>query len=48
MAKIEPDDKMKQFDIDMSKGATSNVDIIPPPSLSHGDVPFSYMYASLQ
>lgn len=38
---------MKQFDIDMSKGATSNVDIIPPPSLSHGDVPFTYMYASL-
>ncbi|RHZ57231.1 transcription factor TFIIIC subunit TFC1 [Aspergillus thermomutatus] len=37
-------DKMKQFDIDMSKGATSNVDIIPPPSLSHGDVPFTYMY----
>ncbi|KAH1434284.1 hypothetical protein LV164_003795 [Aspergillus fumigatus] len=37
-------DKMKQFDIDMSKGATSNVDIIPPPSLSHGDVPFTYIY----
>ncbi|RHZ49520.1 hypothetical protein CDV55_100126, partial [Aspergillus turcosus] len=35
-------DKMKQFDIDMSKGATSNIDIIPPPSLSHGDVPFTY------
>ncbi|EAW24377.1 transcription factor TFIIIC subunit TFC1 [Aspergillus fischeri NRRL 181] len=37
-------DKMRQFDIDMSKGATSNVDIIPPPSLSHGDVPFTYIY----
>jgi general transcription factor 3C polypeptide 5 (transcription factor C subunit 1) len=31
MTNVETDDKMKQFDIDMSKGATSNVDIIPPP-----------------
>ncbi|KAI9933111.1 tau 95 subunit of transcription factor TFIIIC [Aspergillus wentii] len=36
--------KMKQFDLDMSKGAISNVDIIPPPSFSHGDVPFGYFY----
>jgi general transcription factor 3C polypeptide 5 (transcription factor C subunit 1) len=34
---------MKQFDIDMSKGATTNADLIPPPSFSHGDVPFHYM-----
>lgn len=36
------DEKMKQFDLDMSKGATSNVDIVPPPSLSHVDLPFKY------
>lgn len=38
------DEKMKQFDINMSKGAISNVDIIPPPSYSHGDIPFNYLY----
>ncbi|OQE35480.1 hypothetical protein PENCOP_c013G06099 [Penicillium coprophilum] len=37
-------DKMKQFDIDMAKGATANADLIPPPSFSHGDVPFHYIY----
>ncbi|CAG8900386.1 unnamed protein product [Penicillium egyptiacum] len=37
-------DKMKQFDIDMAKGATVNADLIPPPSFSHGDVPFHYIY----
>ncbi|CAG8124332.1 unnamed protein product [Penicillium salamii] len=37
-------DKMKQFDIEMDKGALKNVDIIPPPSFSHGDVPFHYIY----
>ena len=37
-------DKIKQFDIDMSKGAVKNVDLIPPPSFSQGDVPFQYMY----
>ncbi|KAL3477682.1 RNA polymerase III transcription factor IIIC subunit-domain-containing protein [Aspergillus californicus] len=36
--------KMKQFDLDMSKGITSNVDIIPPPSFSLGDIPFNYFY----
>ncbi|KAI1952716.1 tau 95 subunit of transcription factor TFIIIC [Ophidiomyces ophidiicola] len=36
--------KMKQFDLDMRKGATSNVDITPPPSFSHTDLPFQYMY----
>ncbi|KAL2842395.1 RNA polymerase III transcription factor IIIC subunit-domain-containing protein [Aspergillus pseudoustus] len=36
--------KMKEFDLDMSKGATSNVDLIPPPSFSHGDLPFNYLY----
>lgn len=44
--KILPFDfeKMKEFDLDMSKGATSNVDLIPPPSFSHGDIPFNYFY----
>ncbi|KAL2841343.1 RNA polymerase III transcription factor IIIC subunit-domain-containing protein [Aspergillus pseudodeflectus] len=36
--------KMKEFDLDMSKGAISNVDLIPPPSFSHGDLPFNYFY----
>ncbi|KAL4938973.1 hypothetical protein BDV06DRAFT_231342 [Aspergillus oleicola] len=36
--------KMKSWDLDMSKGAISNVDIIPPPSFSHGDIPFNYFY----
>lgn len=35
---------MKQFDIDMAKGALTDVDIIPPPSFSHGDIPFTYLY----
>ncbi|KAL2010703.1 hypothetical protein VTN00DRAFT_6510 [Thermoascus crustaceus] len=37
-------EKMKTFDLDLSKGAVSNVDIVPPPSFSHGDVPFHYIY----
>jgi general transcription factor 3C polypeptide 5 (transcription factor C subunit 1) len=37
-------EKMKMFDLDKSKGATRNVDLIPPPSFSHGDVPFHYVY----
>ncbi|KAK2794585.1 tau 95 subunit of transcription factor TFIIIC [Onygenales sp. PD_12] len=37
-------EKLKQYQFDMSKGATSNVDIIPPPALSRGDVPFNYLY----
>lgn len=37
-------DKMKRFDLDMTRGATSDVDIIPPPSFSRGDYPFGYMY----
>jgi general transcription factor 3C polypeptide 5 (transcription factor C subunit 1) len=40
-------DKLKQFDIDMGKGALRDVDIIPPPSFSSGDVPFPYMYVFL-
>ncbi|CBF73674.1 hypothetical protein AN7997.2 [Aspergillus nidulans FGSC A4] len=36
--------QMKEFDLDMSKGAISNVDILPPPSFSHGDIPFHYFY----
>ncbi|KAL4750098.1 hypothetical protein BDW72DRAFT_120898 [Aspergillus terricola var. indicus] len=44
--KILPFDfqKMKEFDLDMSKGAISNADILPPPSFSHGDIPFHYFY----
>ncbi|OJD26837.1 hypothetical protein ACJ73_01772, partial [Blastomyces percursus] len=37
-------DKLKEFQFDMTKGTTSNVDIIPPPALSRGDVPFNYLY----
>ena len=37
-------ERIKQFDLDMSKGATLNVDLIPPPSFSQGEVPFQYMY----
>ncbi|KAJ5262765.1 hypothetical protein N7524_008070 [Penicillium chrysogenum] len=37
-------DKMKQFDIEMTKGTIANADLIPPPSFSHGDVPFHYIY----
>ncbi|EHA23298.1 hypothetical protein ASPNIDRAFT_131427 [Aspergillus niger ATCC 1015] len=37
-------DKMKQFDLEMSKGAITDVDIIPPPSFSFGDIPFTYIY----
>ncbi|RDW92801.1 transcription factor TFIIIC subunit TFC1 [Aspergillus mulundensis] len=36
--------KMKEFDLDMSKGALQNVDLIPPPSFSHSDIPFHYFY----
>ena len=35
---------MKQFDINMDKGAISNVDVIPPPSFSHWDTQFNYLY----
>ncbi|PGH01395.1 hypothetical protein AJ79_07936 [Helicocarpus griseus UAMH5409] len=37
-------EKMKEFQFDMSKGSTTNVDIVPPPSLSRGEVPFNYLY----
>lgn len=37
-------DKLKEFDIDMSKGALKNADLIPPPSFSHETVPFNWMY----
>lgn len=36
-------EKIKKFDIDMGKGAALNADLIPPPSFSHGDVPFHYL-----
>ncbi|KAE8354211.1 RNA polymerase III transcription factor IIIC subunit-domain-containing protein [Aspergillus coremiiformis] len=42
------DDKMKQFDLDMAKGVAPNVDIIPPPSFSQGDIPFIYSYRQNQ
>ncbi|KAJ5089063.1 hypothetical protein N7532_007747 [Penicillium argentinense] len=38
--------KLKQFDIDMTKAVNKNTDIIPPPSFSHGDVPFPYLYGN--
>ncbi|WEW56195.1 tau 95 subunit of transcription factor TFIIIC [Emydomyces testavorans] len=38
------DEKLKQFDLDMSRGATSNVDIVPPPSFSDVEIPFRYTY----
>ncbi|EEH05279.1 transcription factor tfiiic complex a box associated subunit sfc1 [Histoplasma capsulatum G186AR] len=37
-------DKLKEFQFDMTKGSTTNIDIIPPPALSRGDVPFNYLY----
>ncbi|PLB42254.1 transcription factor TFIIIC subunit TFC1 [Aspergillus candidus] len=37
-------EKMKHFDLDMSKGAGRNADLIPPPSFSHGDIQFPYIY----
>ncbi|PKY03793.1 RNA polymerase III transcription factor IIIC subunit [Aspergillus campestris IBT 28561] len=37
-------EKMKYFDLDMSKGAGRNADLIPPPSFSHGDIQFPYIY----
>ncbi|GMG34488.1 unnamed protein product [Aspergillus oryzae] len=40
------DEKMKQFNLDMAKGMSSNVDIIPPPSFSQGDIPFTYAYVT--
>ncbi|KAB8203882.1 RNA polymerase III transcription factor IIIC subunit-domain-containing protein [Aspergillus parasiticus] len=41
-------EKMKQFNLDMAKGMSSNVDIIPPPSFSQGDIPFTYAYRQNQ
>ncbi|KAJ5177219.1 uncharacterized protein N7482_003096 [Penicillium canariense] len=37
-------EKIKQFDLDMRKGALLNADLIPPPSFSQGEVPFQYIY----
>ncbi|KAF3479742.1 transcription factor tau subunit sfc1 [Arthroderma uncinatum] len=37
-------DKLKEFELDMTKGAVSNVDIVPPPALSNNDVAFQYLY----
>lgn len=39
-------EKLKQFDIEMDKGASTNADIIPPSSFGQQDVPFMYMYVS--
>lgn len=36
--------KLKEFDIDLSKGALKNADLIPPPSFSHETIPFNWMY----
>lgn len=43
---MNPVEKMKNFDIDMSRGVASNVDVIPPPSFGLNDVPFNYLYVS--
>lgn len=43
LTETQPDEKMKNFELDFSKGAGSNIDIIPPPSLSSKDVPFQYL-----
>ncbi|EEP79109.1 predicted protein [Uncinocarpus reesii 1704] len=37
-------EKLKNFELDMSKGVTTNVDIVPPPSFSHVEMPFKYNY----
>ncbi|KAJ5992164.1 RNA polymerase III transcription factor subunit [Penicillium sp. IBT 35674x] len=37
-------ERMKRFDIDLTKGTIKDADIIPPPALSSEQVPFLYMY----
>ncbi|OKL64285.1 hypothetical protein UA08_00544 [Talaromyces atroroseus] len=37
-------EKMRQFDISMSKGETKNVDLVPPPAFSKTYIPFQYTY----
>ncbi|KAL3706151.1 tau 95 subunit of transcription factor TFIIIC [Talaromyces marneffei ATCC 18224] len=37
-------EKMRKFDISMSKGETKNVDLIPPPALTKTFIPFQYTY----
>lgn len=38
------DEKMRQFDISMSRGETKNVDLVPPPALTKTFIPFQYTY----
>ena len=47
LTRCPSDEKMKMFNLDKSKGAIRNVDLIPPPSFSHGDVPFHYVYVTV-
>ncbi|KAK2763152.1 tau 95 subunit of transcription factor TFIIIC [Arachnomyces sp. PD_36] len=37
-------EKLQEFNFDMTRGSTSNVDIIPPPAFSYTDIPFNYIY----
>lgn len=37
-----PDEKMKNFKFDMSKGPQPNTDLVPPPRWSHIRIPFNY------
>ncbi|CRG87525.1 General transcription factor 3C polypeptide 5 [Talaromyces islandicus] len=37
-------EKMRQFDMSMSKGELTNVDLIPPPAFSKAHIPFQYTY----
>lgn len=41
-AKHFADEKMKSFDLDMSKGPRLNIDLVPPPRWSHVTIPFNY------
>jgi hypothetical protein len=37
-----PDEKLKNFKFDMSKGPQRNIDLMPPPRWSHVKIPFNY------
>ncbi|EED17763.1 RNA polymerase III transcription factor subunit, putative [Talaromyces stipitatus ATCC 10500] len=37
-------EKMRKFDISMSRGETKNVDLIPPPAFTKTFIPFQYTY----
>jgi general transcription factor 3C polypeptide 5 (transcription factor C subunit 1) len=37
-----PDEKLKEFKFDPSKGVRQNTDLIPPPYFARTHVPFNY------